>query len=108
MGDSVEALLAQSHRAHLQARTARRAGRVDDHFSAIADAQRLRLDAHALDPAHFDQAWLAEQSQGFYHDALLLFYASEFQKDQAQERVLAKDRLEKGLAEVAATTRIQA
>lgn len=101
MADLIADLLAASQQQHILARTARRHGRVDDHVTAITDAERLRREAHSLDPDHLHQAWEAESVRGYDHTALLIFYAAELSKDHIQERAVAKSRLERGLAEVA-------
>lgn len=94
-------LLRDSHRAHTNAKRFRRDGDVDRARQWLLEAERTRLAAHDADPDHLDGAWTTEQSQGYAHEPLLLFYTTEREKDLASQRLIAKARAENGAAIVA-------
>lgn len=52
--------------------------------SHIAEALRLRLEAHALDPDHHDPAWADDTraNRGVSHDALVAFFQRYAEPDR--------------------------
>ena len=70
--------LALSMRAHNAAKAVRHKRGAGDNEALLTEAQKLRLQAHNLDPKHGDPAWEIEQlpPSGYpgIHERLLAFY----------------------------------
>jgi hypothetical protein len=79
MPTSVADLLARSRASHRNGKDARARREMERSVFAFREAQRLRLEAAALDPDQSDPAWAEED--GFTgpgkntHESLLAFYA---------------------------------